>query len=178
MTAAGIGNLAQVRAGLHTRLQEHLSIAGHATLTRFAERYPSASLGRLAWLLRAGAVSPAEVATVLLEQASIIGRMKTCAYDLLVRSLNDLPRVTVSAEEARCITARVLVAWWAVVETVAPRGAPGGIVTALLADSEVSCWRRPLRFHSRMVRRVFDEHWGGGPVALAFEPLLATAEQA
>jgi hypothetical protein len=76
------------------------------------------------------------------------------------------------------MTARLLVAWWAVVEAVAPSGAPGRIVTALLADSDVSCWRRPLRVHSQKVLRVFDEHWVCDRVALAFEPLLTTAEQA
>jgi len=162
---------------LHRRVHEHLSITGHTTLSAYADQHPALSLARLAWLLGVDALSPADIAIVLLDEAIVAGRTKECAYSLLVRSLNDVPhRYTVSDTEARNITVRVLVAWWFALSRVVRSEAPERIVTALLAGHEIPLWRKPHRFHSRRVRRVFDTHWPSPPVVLSFEPLLATVE--
>lgn len=146
------------------------------SIRMYASRLDRLSLFNLSWRLGAGGVSVRELAHEMLDECQTWNERRQAAYVLLVGSINDVPRLALSAEELVLMTTRALVAWWYAVTAVIAADVPRQIVETLLRELATPGHERPPRSRSRLLRDVFVTYWRAEPVDPVFARLPVTAE--
>ncbi len=152
------------RPSWQERLRELLATHGYASLSRYADANPLASLDALADALGLPDVGAVQLEGALLREAMQERQVERRACDLLARKLASLPggwpgpQNTRSAdEETRCMQA--LASWFPIGFATEYQVSIIKVALDLLSDASLAKGWRPTGASDPLLVRLFEKHW-------------------
>jgi hypothetical protein len=142
-------------------LRELLAVMQHPTLTRYVRCHPYASLLTLSMRLGAGAVTPLQLLSVLVAEATTPIAIELCARDLLVRAIHGLPAGWPMAGDLvyRNATKTALNDWVLCLAHPSRDLSLRAVARALEANTSIPRLWKPVDMFDPVLVRTFNQHW-------------------